>query len=76
MNISLLIVTYSLIFLVGFSLLLFSYLIIRRVVVQHHENEFKQKYEKIEKDILDIVVSPEEGQAEKISSRYKYQSYD
>jgi hypothetical protein len=75
MNISLLIVTYSLIFLVGFSLLLFSYLIIRRVVVQHHENEFKQKYVKIEKDILDIVTSPEEGQAEKIASRYKYQSY-
>jgi len=72
MNISLLVVTYSLIFLMGFSLMLFFYLIIRRLVVQYQENMFQKKYSKIENDILDIVTLPEEDLAEVIAARYKH----
>lgn len=72
MNTSILIVTYSLIFLLGFSLLLFFYLIIRRVVVQHQENSFQKKYAKIEKDILEIVSFPEKNLARKTAKKYKY----
>lgn len=71
MNISLIIVTYSLLFLVGFSLLLFFYLIIRRVVVQHQENTFQEKYTKIENDILKIVTFPEQDLAEGIAKKYR-----
>ena len=72
MNISLLVVTYSLIFLMGFSLILFFYLIIRRLVVQYQENMFQKKYSKIENDILDIVTKPEQNLAETIAARYKH----
>jgi HEAT repeat protein len=75
MNTSLLIVTYSLIFLLGFSLLLFTYLIIRRVVVQHQENVFQKIYAEIEKDILDIVTFPERDNAVKIAKKYKQHRY-
>jgi hypothetical protein len=75
MNTSLLIATYSLIFLLGFSLLLFSYLMIRRVVVQHQENVFQEKYAEIEKDILDIVTFPERDNAIKIAKKYKQSPY-
>jgi len=75
MNIPLIIVTYSLLFLVSFSLLLFFYLITRRVVVQHRENTYQKKYTKIETDILEIVTSPETDLAEKIAKRYRNQSH-
>ena len=72
MNTSLLIVTYSLIFILSFSLLLFLYLIIRRIVVQHQENSFQKKYAKIEKDILEIVTFPEKNLATKTAKKYKF----
>ncbi|UCE40609.1 MAG: HEAT repeat domain-containing protein [Candidatus Aminicenantes bacterium] len=75
MNTSLLIVTYSLIFLLGFSFLLFFYLIIRRIVVQHQENSFQKKYAEIEKDILDIVTFPDKNLAKKIAKKYRYYPY-
>ena len=75
MDTSLLIVTYSLIFLLGFSLLLFFYLIIRRIIVQHQENLYQKRYEKIEKDILDIVTFPEQDIAKKIAKKYKPYPY-
>ena len=71
MNISLIIVTYSLLFLVSFSLLLFFYLIIRRILVQHQENVFQEKYTKIENDILKIVTFPEQDLAESIAKKYR-----
>lgn len=75
MSISLLLVTYSLLFLVGFSLLLFFYLIARRIVVQYQENAFQKKYAAIETDILDIVAFPERHLAEKIAEKYKSQPH-
>jgi hypothetical protein len=73
MSISLLLVTYSLLFLMGFSLLLFFYLIARRLVVQYQENTFQKKYAAIEADILNIVAFPERYLAEKIAEKYKSQ---
>jgi HEAT repeat protein len=72
MSASLLIVTYSLLFLVSFSFLLFFYLITRRVIVQHQENFFQKKYAEIEIDILDVVSFPDKDLAAKIAKKYKY----
>lgn len=71
MNISLVIVTYSLVLLLGFALTLFFYLVIRRLVVHQRENVFREKYSQIENDILDIVTSPEQDRAKKTAAKYK-----
>ena len=71
MNISLIIVTYSLFFLVSFSLLLFFYLIIRRIVVHHQDMRFQAQYTKIENDILRILTFPDQDLAEEVSKKYK-----
>ncbi len=71
MNISLIIVTYSLLFLVSFSLLLFLYLIVRRIVVQQQEKRFQELYTKIENDILKILTFPEQNIAEDVAKKYK-----
>ena len=75
MSISLLLVSYSLLFLVSFSFLLFIYLIARRIVVQYQENAFQKKYAAIETDILDIVAFPERHLAEKTAEKYKSQPH-
>ncbi len=43
MNISLIIVTYSLVFLLSFSIAIFFYLILRRIIVQHQEAMFRER---------------------------------
>ena len=75
MNISLIIVTYSLLFLVSFSILLFLYLIFRRIVVQRQEISFEKKYKKIESDILQLITSPDKDLAARIAQRYKNQPH-
>jgi hypothetical protein len=75
MNISLIIVTYSLLFLVSFSLLLFLYLISRRIVVQYQDKRFQEQYTKIENDILKILTFPEQDLAEETAKKYKSHPY-
>ncbi len=72
MNISLILVIYSLIFLLSFSILLFFYLILRRIIVENQEKGFQEKYIKIEKEILQIITSPEEGKAEKVARKFQH----
>ncbi len=72
MNILLIIATYSLVFLTAFSISIFLYFIIRRVVVQHQENMFQEKYIKIENEILEIISSPQLDYAREIAKKYKY----
>jgi hypothetical protein len=71
MNVSLIIVTYSLFFLLSFSALLFLYLILRRIVVENQERTFRERYQKIEKEILQIVTFPEQDRAEEVALKYK-----
>lgn len=71
MNISLIIVIYSLVFLLSFSTLLFSYLILRRVIVEIEEKKFQERYQKIERDILQIITDPQEERALEIAQKYK-----
>jgi hypothetical protein len=71
MNKSLIIVTYSLIFHLSFSTLLFFYLILRRIIVENQDKRFQEKYQKIEKDILQIITSPEEDRAEEVAKKYQ-----
>jgi HEAT repeat protein len=55
---------------VSFSLLLFLYLVIRRVIVQHQENVFEEKYKKIEQDILGLVSFPDQDIAGNIAEKH------
>ncbi len=71
MNISLIIVIYSLVFLLSFSTLLFFYLILRRVIVEIEEKKFQERYQKIERDILQIITNPQEERALEIAQKYK-----
>ncbi len=71
MNISLIIITYSLVFLLSFSVGLFLYLILRRVVIQQQETLFQEKYQKIESEILKLIASPQQGLALEIAQKYK-----
>lgn len=73
MNTSLIIVTYSLLFLVSFSVMLFLYLIIRRVVVQRQEILYQKRYTVIENEILKVVTSSETDLAERVAKKYKNQ---
>jgi hypothetical protein len=71
MNISLIIVIYSLVFLLSFSTLLFFYLILRRVIVEIEEKKFQERCQKIERDILQIITNPQEERALEIAQKYK-----
>lgn len=71
MNISLIIVTYSLVFLLSFSIAIFFYLILRRIIVQHQEAMFRERYQKIENDILIIIAAQHQNQAFEIAKKYK-----
>ncbi len=71
MSISLIIITYSLIFLFSFSLALFVYLILRRVVIQHQETVFQERYQKIEGEVLELITSPQKNFALEIAKKYK-----
>ena len=71
MNISLIIVTYSFVFLLSFSIAIFFYLILRRIIVQHQEAMFQERYQEIENDILRIIAAPQPNQAFEIAKKYK-----
>ncbi len=75
MNASLVLVIYSLVFLMSFSVLLFFYLIARRIIVENQEKKFRETYRKIEKDILQIITSPEEDRAEEVAKKYELFPY-
>jgi HEAT repeat protein len=71
MDASLIIITYSLGFLFSFSLALFLYLILRRMVVQHQEALFQERYQKIESEVLKLITLPQENLALEIARKYK-----
>ncbi len=75
MNTSVILVIYSLVFLLSFSVLLFFYLISRRIIIENQEKRFQKTYLKIEEDILQIITSPEEDRAEEIAQKYKLFPY-
>lgn len=71
MNTSLITLIHSLIFLLSFSVFLFFYLIMRRIAVENQEKRFREKYQKIERDILRVITSPEQDRAEEVAQKYK-----
>lgn len=56
---SLIIAIFSLIFLTSFCLILFLFIVVRRVIVQGYEEKFERKYKQIENDILEAIESEE-----------------
>jgi hypothetical protein len=55
MNQSLIITIYSLLFLLFFSLSLFAFIIIRRLVIERQQVRFKRLYGQIEQDVLEAI---------------------
>lgn len=74
MRISLIIIAYSSIFLLLLSTSLFLYIIIKRIVFNYKELSFKRKYQRIEKDILDLITFPQQELSIEIARRYQSQS--
>ena len=63
---------YSLIFLFLFSLSLFTFIILRRVVVKQRQARFEQIYRAIEKDILEAISRPNPEFSLEVAGRYKH----
>ncbi len=71
MNISLLIIGYSLILLLLLSISLFSFIILRRIVIKFRKKTFKRKYHKIEQDILNLITFPQQELSAEIARRHQ-----
>ena len=71
MHVSLIIVIYSTLFLFSFSVFTFSYVVLRRIVLQRHEKKFRMRYQRIEKDILKAIENNKAEYSLKIAQKYK-----
>ncbi|MEA2004929.1 MAG: HEAT repeat domain-containing protein [Caldisericota bacterium] len=64
-------VIYSLIILLLFSIALFIFIVLRRIILRHLEIRFKKRYEEIEKDILKAISSLKPEYSVKVAHKYK-----
>ncbi len=71
MNTSLLIIGYSLFSLFLLSVSLFIFIILRRIVIKSRKRTFKRKYEKIEKDLLNLITFPRQDLPTEIARRHR-----
>ena len=71
MNISLLIIGYSLFSLLLLSVFLFSFIILRRIVIKFRKRTFKRKYQKIEQDLLNLITFPNRESSAEIARRHQ-----
>jgi HEAT repeat protein len=70
MSISLIIVGYSLVFLLIFALSIFIFIIVRRVVLRAREHKLDAISERMETDILLAMSAPDEGIARKVAETH------
>jgi HEAT repeat protein len=71
MNISLIIVGYSLAFLLVFALSIFVFIIVRRIVHRSRDRKKEALSEKLESDILLAMSAPDEAVARKTAETYR-----
>lgn len=69
MNISLIILTASLIFMLGFAVLIFLFIVIRRIVLQKRKAKRKHIKNANEKDVLKTLASNTDKSAEETADR-------
>lgn len=71
MNPSLIVTAYSLLFLLSFSLFLFIFIILRRVILGHKNKIIESQYQAIEKDILEAISSVRPEFSLQVAQKYK-----
>jgi len=71
MKISLIIIVYSLLFLLLLSVSLFLFIILRRIEIKYRENSFSRNYQRIEKDILQLITFPHRELSAEIARRHQ-----
>lgn len=71
METSHIIIVYSLLSLLSLSISLMFYIVLRRIFVNHREKNFQLKYERIERDILNLITFPHRQLAVKIARKHK-----
>jgi hypothetical protein len=71
MNISLLIIGYSLFSLLLLSVFLFSFIILRRISIKLSKKNFERKYQKIEGDILNLITFPNKESSAEIARKHQ-----
>jgi len=74
MSPSLVILVYSLGFLLLVSLCLFGFIVLRRVVTDSEQRLFQRLYRAIEKDILEAVTAPDLERLREVASKYRLYS--
>jgi HEAT repeat protein len=70
MSIPLIIVGYSLVFLLFFALSIFVFIIVRRIALRSRERKLETLSEELETDILLAMSAPDEGVAHKVAETY------
>jgi len=71
MNVSLVVINYSLLFLLLFCFSLFFFIIVRRLIVQRIERNEQRIYKIIEEDILDAINSDSQEKSISVARKYK-----
>lgn len=64
-------VQYALVFLFVFSVFLLSFIVLRRIYEKYREKRFYDKYEEIEKDILNVLSTETPELAVRVAQKYK-----
>lgn len=71
MNTSLIITVSSLVFLFFFSLLLFGFIVTRRLIIERRQVRFQRLYKKIEQDVLEAITLLNPDFTLKVAKRHK-----
>ncbi len=71
MSLPLIVAAYSLIFLLLFSLSLFFFIVVRRIIVQGQAKTFERHYQDVERSILEVVSSLRPELASQVAQKYK-----
>ena len=71
MSTSLLIIGYSLLWLLLISVSLFLFIILRRIATKFSSRIFKQRYQNIEHDILNLITFPNQESSAEIARRHQ-----
>jgi hypothetical protein len=70
-SLPLIVAAYSLLFLLLFSLALFLFIVVRRIIVENRTETFERHYEDIEKSILEVISSLRLELANEVAQKYK-----
>jgi len=70
-SLPLIVAAYSLLFLLLFSLSLFLFIVVRRIIVQSQAKTFERHYQDVERSILEVVSSLRPELANEVAQKYE-----